>query len=189
MKGEVAWLQKLAPLNQLFVVQISWFFWSTIFLWKKSIWHQNLSTAWSAVACRKQDSCRQQLTSMVKKIGAKFIFYLKIWCSKEISWFGPPTADLEGSTLAITQPHPSYLVTRCALPKKWQLTWSDEDQSADASAEASFAFRPSVKLWRPLAAKAMIRFWPDFGTRMDYPSTCCSNFIPFYLAVSEISPM
>ena len=42
--------------------------------------------------------------------------------------------------MAITQPHPSYLVTRCALPKKWQPTWSDEDRSADASAAASFAF-------------------------------------------------
>ena len=60
--------------------------------------------------------------------------------------------------MAITQPHPSYLVTRCALPKKWQPPWFDEDWSADASAAASFAFGHRSNfdaLWRQ-------NRWSDF---------------------------
>ena len=35
--------------------------------------------------------------------------------------------------MAITKPHPSSLVSKCVLPKKWQLLWSDEDWSAAAN--------------------------------------------------------
>ena len=89
-----------------------------LFLCRKSIWQQNIVVDWSAVACRKQDFCRQQLTKHRKNCSAKLIFYIKIRGPKEISWFGPQTADLEGSTLAVTQPHPSKWCQKQFVAKK-----------------------------------------------------------------------
>ena len=42
--------------------------------------------------------------------------------------------------MAITQPHPSYLMGECVWPKKWQPPWSDQDWSADSSAAATCVF-------------------------------------------------
>ena len=89
----------------------------------------------------------------------------------------------EGSTLAITQPHPWFWVRSCALPKKCQPPWFGQNRSADSTAAAQNV----QKLWTCTVTKPIIRFTPNFVNGGDLSSSICgSKLIPFRLAVSEL---
>ena len=94
-----------------------------------------------------------------------------------------------GSTLAITQPQPWFLVERCVLTKKWQLpSVIKVGQLIQQLQPNYFSHFKNLKTWT--VTKPIIRFRPNFSTSHGQTSFICgSNFIPFYLAVSEIIPL
>ena len=104
-----------------------------------------------------------------------------------ISWFGPKTADLEADFNFGHYATSLYFVFfKCVLPKKWQLLWSDEDWSANATAAANCVF-VIFQILEPSSAQTVGRILTRFFLQNGFlPSTCGSIFIPFYLAVSEV---
>ena len=157
-----------------------------LFLCRKWIWHQIFSCIWSAVACRNPVFCRQQLTTHLQYFGAKLIFYMKLRGPKEIIWFGPQTAELEGSTFAVTQPHPSIWCLKHFVAKKSLPPKSDANRSADATVAAILNFSIFQTL-KPFGAKTDGPISPNFVTSPgEWSSICGSSFIPFRSAVSKL---
>ena len=105
---EVAWLEILIALNQLFVDQISWFFFLSADIEKKSNWDpKNFDLILSAATPAHQLISADKMR--LKFFWSQFNFFSMSAGRKKISWFGPQTAELEQSKSLITQPQSWFL--------------------------------------------------------------------------------
>ena len=114
---EVAWLETLIAPTQLFVDQISWFFFLPADIEKKLNWDQkNVNLILSAEISWAISKSADELVWQLTKCGQNFldgnlIFFQCLQKERKISWFGPQTADLEQSKSLITQPQSWFLVS------------------------------------------------------------------------------
>ena len=105
---------------------------------------------------------------MLKKIGVKIIFYINIWGPDQNQLIGTTNSWFRGVNFGNHATSPIIFNGRVRVAKKVAaaLVWSRlVNWYISCGHLCVWVFS---KLWRPLVPKPMVRFGPDFFSRMDY---------------------